>query len=226
MHLRILLTILTAIFFLSIRAQGKPEWVVFTGAQMTTVKYRIDNQKQPNGFKAGVMGGAALKVQVDNNIYFFPAIYYSKKGYTVDFNRFSSPPGQAAKNNNTNIHTVEIAPLVQIDLSKKDAHPFVRFGPAIDFAFGGTEQFDTAGGRVKRPMIFSFGDYGRITASLNIHIGYEFKSGLMIFGHYAHGMGNMNNSDGGPFIVHRIAGISIGWRFIRDPLVMDTRVRE
>lgn len=226
MHLRILFTTFAIGFAVLTSAQGKPDWVVFAGGQTTTAKYRIDNQKQPNGFKYGAMGGVALKVQVDNNIYFFPAVYYSKKGYTVKFNRFSSPPGKAANNNNTSIHTIEIAPLVQIDLSKEEAHPFVRLGPAIDFAFAGREQFDTTGGRVNRSMVFSFGDYGRITASLNIHIGYEFQNGLMIFGHYAHGMGNMNNTDGGPNIVHRVAGISIGWRFIRDPLVMDTRVRE
>ena len=226
MHSRILLTTLATTFSIIVYAQGKPDWVVFAGAQATSVEYRIDDVIQPNSYKYGAMGGVALKVPFENRLYFFPALYYSKKGYKVDFNRFSFPPGPEAKNNNTNIHTIEFSPMLHLDLTKNESHPFVRFGPAVDFAFSGTEQFDTTGGRVKRPMVFSFGDYGRITASLNIHLGYEFKSGLMIFGHYAHGLGDMNNADGGPYIVHRVAGISIGWRFIRNPLVMDTRVRE
>jgi len=226
MHLRILLISFCILHVFFVQAQGKPDWVVFSGAQATSVEYRIDDVKQPNGYKYGAMGGLALKVPFENKLFFFPAAYYSKKGYTVDFNRFSFPPGAAAKNNSTDIHTIELSPMLHLDLGKSESHAFVRLGPAVDFAFAGTEQFDTVGGRVKRPMVFSFGDYGRITASMNLHLGYEHRSGFMIFAFYAHGLGDMNNADGGPHIVHRIAGLSLGWRFIRDPLVMDTRVRE
>jgi hypothetical protein len=214
------------LFFANGSSQGKSEWVVFAGAQTTSAKYRIFDFKQPTGNKYGAMGGVALMIPFENRLHFFPSIYYSKKGYTVELNRPSSPPDSSAINNNTDIHTIEIAPMFHINLGKNEAHPFVRIGVAIDFAFAGNEKFDKTGGSVSRPMIFSFGDYGRFTNSANIHLGYQFSKGLHLFAFYNHGMGNMNNSDGGPNIVHRIGGISLGWHFKRNPLVFDTRVKE
>ena len=161
------------------------------------------------------MAGAGLKVPFDNQLYFFPAVYYSLKGYKVDFNRFAFPPDELATNNNTTIHTIEIAPLLQIDLSKKPSHPFVRFGFTVDFAFSGKERFDISSGggtTIERDMKFSFGDYGRYTGSANLHFGYETQKGLMVFAHTTYGLGSLNNADGGPRIVHRIYGISLGWK--------------
>jgi hypothetical protein len=216
------------LFSFSLHAQ-KPDFVIFGGAQATSAKYTIQNVKQPSEARYGPMAGLALKIPFENNLYFFPAVYYSRKGYEVAFNRFVSPPSDKALNNKTSIHTVELAPLFQIDLAKSQAHPFVRFGISADFVFGGTENFDTSAngsGTVTRPMVFSFGDYGRITASANFHLGYEFQNGLMLFAHYTHGLGDANNADGGPSILHRVTGLSLGWRFIKNPNIIDTRVKE
>ncbi len=226
MIFKIKLAVIFLFISLSAVSQGKPEWVVFAGAQTTSAKYRIFDSKQPTRYKYGAIGGVALMVPFENRLYFFPSVYYSKKGYIVQLNRPSSPPDSSAINNKTSIHTIEIAPMFHIKLGKNEAHPFVRIGVAIDFAFAGYEKFDTIGGSVSRPMIFSFGDYGRFTNSANIHLGYQFSNGFNLFAFYTHGMGNMNNSDGGPNIVHRIAGLSVGWHFKRNPLVFDTRVKE
>lgn len=165
------------------------------------------------------MAGAGLKVAFENQLYFFPSVYFSRKGYKVDFNRFAFPPGEEAKNNNTSINTIEIAPLLQFDLSKNASHPFVRFGFSADYAFSGKERFDTrtSGAIIERDMVFSFGDYGRYTASANLHFGYEFQNGLNVFAHTTHGLGSLNNADGGPRIVHRIYGISLGWCPLNNP---------
>ena len=72
-------------------------------------------------------------------------------------------------------------------------------------------------------MRFAFTEYGRFTAQANLHFGYETGKGLMVFAFYQHGFGSMNNHDGGPKIFHRVIGISAGWLFGRNPLVMDTR---
>jgi hypothetical protein len=191
---------------------------VFAGPQASSAHYKVRDEKQPTEFKFGAMAGVGLKVPFDNQLFFFPSIYYSLKGYNVTLNQPSFPPTEFAKNNNTTIHTVEIAPLFQIDFSKATAHFFTRFGPAVDFVFSGKETFDTVSttgnrGSVSRPMLFSFGDYGRITASANVHLGYETGKGLMFFAFYEHGLGSMNNADYGPRILHRIAGLSIGWLF-------------
>jgi hypothetical protein len=151
-------------------------------------------------------------------LHFFPTIQYSKKGYTVDLKDQAFPPSTIAINNNTSIHTIDFAPLLQFDFSKKPSHIFLRFGPSFDFAISGTESFDTVNiagerGNVTQDMLFSFGDYGRISASLAGHIGYQAESGFMIFAHYNYGIGSMNNADYGPRILHRIAGISAGYLF-------------
>jgi hypothetical protein len=194
-------------------AAQRPAVAFYAGPQATAANYTIRNVKQPTTFKLGAMAGVSMKVPFENRLFFFPSFYYSLKGYDVDFNLFAFPPTELAKNNSTRIHTVEIAPLFQFDLTRNNSHPFVRFGPAIDVALSGKERFDTTIGAppVRRAMIFSFGDYGRFTASANIHLGYESQKGWMLFAHYAHGMGSMNNADGGPKIRHRIAGISGGW---------------
>ena len=213
---KICLTLL--IIFCSLFSQAQVQFAAYGGPQATSAKYTVNNKKQPTQFKYGIMAGIGAKVPFENQLYFFPAIYYSLKGYKVTLNDPAFPPTEYAKSNNTTIHTVEISPMFQIDLSKNPSHFFLRFGPAVDFAFSGKERFDTvsATGRraaVERSMVFSFGDYGRFTASGNLHFGYYSKSGWMIFGFYAHGIGSMNNADNGPVILHRIIGLSAGWLF-------------
>lgn len=200
---------------------------VFAGGQFTTAKYKIRDAKQPTGFQKGLQFGGTMKIPFDNNLYFAPAIYYSQKGYQVNFRDTAYPPTQLAVNNQTVIHTVEIVPMLHYDFGKKPSHLFLKLGPAIDFVFSGEEQFDLVDGKtVKRPMPFSFSDYGRITAQAILHFGYESSKGFMLFAHYGEGLGSLNNADGGPIIKHRIVGLSFGWFFHRNPNVIDTRVKE
>lgn len=208
----------TCLSFTFMAAKAQVKIAAFAGAQATSAHYVINDASQPHDYKLGVMAGLGAKVPFDGNLFFFPAIYYSLKGYKVTFNSPSFPPTEVARNNNTTIHTIEIAPLFQVDFSKKPNHAFVRFGPSVDYAVSGTETFDTAStggqsGAVKRPMVFSFGDYGRYTAAGNLHLGYETSKGFMVFAYYGLGIGSMNNADNGPRILHRIAGLSLGWYF-------------
>jgi len=192
---------------------------VFGGPQMTTAKYKVKEEKQPTQFKPGFQLGASLKVPFENQLYFGPAIYYSMKGYKVNLNSPSFPPSEKAINNQTTIHTIEVAPLLHLDLSNQPSHFFVKIGPAIDFAFSGKEKFDTIDGiaPVERSMRFAFTEYGRVTAQGILHFGFESEKGYTVFAHYAEGMGSLNNADNGPRIKHRIVGLSIGW-FFQKPL--------
>ena len=214
MVLRLFYTLLiTLSCFLS---EAQVQVALFAGPQATSAHYVVGENTQPSSYKFGGMAGVGLKVPFDNQIYFFPTAYYSLKGYKVTLNDPSFPPTQFAKNNNTTIQTLEIAPMLQVDFSKKPAYWFVRFGPAVDFAFYGKEVFDTVSrtgtkARVSRSMVFSFGDYGRISASANLHLGYQARQGLMVFAFYNLGIGSMNNADNGPRILHRIGGLAVGW---------------
>jgi hypothetical protein len=202
-------------------------YTVFGGPQMTTAKYKVNEIKQPTDFKPGFQLGVTMKVPFENQLYFGPAVYYSMKGYKVTLNNPSFPPTELATNNETTIHTIELAPLLHLDFSKDPSHFFVKFGPAIDFAFSGKEKFDTIGGAkpIERSMNFAYTEYGRITAQGILHIGYESSKGYTIFAHYAEGMGSLNNADNGPRIKHRIVGLSFGWRIGKNATIADTRAK-
>jgi hypothetical protein len=51
-------------------------------------------------------------------------------------------------------------------------------------------------------------------------------SGLFVYGQYTHGVGSFNNADGGPKILHRGMGISLGYYFNKKKIVMDTSNRQ
>jgi hypothetical protein len=216
------------ILFLSFNSQAQVQFAVFSGVQATSARYLVRDIKQPTQFKYGTMGGVAAKVEFDNQLYFFPSVFYSLKGYKVTLKDAAFPPTEYAINNNLWVHTVEVAPLFHFALNKKLAQLFVRFGPSVDYGYFGREIFDAENSsgvkeHVYRPMKFAFTEYGRFTAQANLHLGYETGKGLMAFAYYQRGFGSMNNHDGGPKIFHRILGVSIGWLFGDNPLVKDTK---
>lgn len=220
--------VIFCILLLSFQANAQVQFACFAGAQTTSARYLVKDIKQPNKYKPGTMAGVAAKVEFDNQLYFFPSVYYMLKGYKVTLNNPAFPPSELAKSVDATIHTIEVAPLFQIDFNKKISHFFVRFGTSVDYAFHGTQSIDTshiAGVRqtVYRPMVFAFTEYGRFTAQGNLHFGYETGKGLMAFAFYERGFGSMNNHDGGPQIFHRIIGLSVGWLFGENPLAGETK---
>ena len=189
---------------------------LFAGPQLTTAKYHIRNGKQDSEFKQGFMAGIRLTTLVEGPLYFSPSLYYSKKGYKVTFNRGAYPPGPDAQNNNTSIHTIALAPLLQFNLSKEKTHLFVRFGPGIDINLSGSESFDSTGNKhIDRSMLFGSTGYSPATAFANLHVGFQHRNGLSVFAHYEHGLSNLNNADLGPMILQRVVGVSLGWRLGR-----------
>ncbi len=216
--LRIPFIFLVLVVFMDASAQV--QFAAFAGPQVSTVNYQVRGIKQPTDIRPSLMAGLGLKASFENQLYFFPAVYYSMKTYHVILNERAYPPTELAINNKVRIHTIEIAPLFQVDLSKKPSHSFIRFGPAVDAALGGKETFDTLSttGSINsftRRMFFDYTSYGKFTASANLHIGYESSKGWMFFAHMAYGIGSRNNADRGPRILHRIYGITGGWYFGR-----------
>jgi hypothetical protein len=223
--------IITCCFlFLATSVLAQNKLYLFAGPQATSARYTILNQKQKMTSKYGFQAGINMKTLFEGPIYFAPAAFYSLKGYKVEFTEFRDPPSEFAVNNNTTIHTFELAPLLQVDLSKSASHAFVKFGPTLDFQLFGKETFDTVvngnRGTVSRNMKFSFTDYGHYSANFLLQFGYESAGGLLVFAQYTHGMGSINNHDEGPKIRHRAYGISIGYLLNRKKIVMDTRNRE
>jgi hypothetical protein len=207
--------IFTAVLAVSVLiSSAQPRFGLFGGPQVTSSKYIIKGKKQANSPKYGFQLGAGLKVPFENKLYFSPAAFYSLKGYDVKFSQRAFPPDTLAIDNNTRIHTFELATLFQYDFSAAPGHFFVRFGPSLDFQLLGKEKFNRSNRTaVNRDMVFSFTRYGRVGANMILQIGYETKKDLSFFAHYAHGIGSINNADGGPGIWHRAVSISAGKYF-------------
>jgi hypothetical protein len=192
---------------------GQSRFGIFAGPQTTTAKYTIAKRKQSNNYKYGFQVGAGWKIPFDNKLFFTPAAFYSLKGYKVKFNRYVRPPEIKAIDNNTSIHTFELAFLLQYDLDNQASHFFIKAGPSFDFQLFGKEKFNLKndGGLVDRSMTYSlYDDYGRYSVNLLLQFGYETGGGITIFGQYSHGLISLNNAEDGPRIHHRVYGISIG----------------
>ena len=184
---------------------------IFAGPQITTARYSVNSEKQSTSNKYGFQLGTNLKIPFESKLFFAPAVFYSLKGYKVKLNQPSPLPDSLAVDNNTTIHTFELAALFQYDFTGNPNHFFVRLGPSIDVQLYGKEKFNQKNNSVvDRQMVFSFTKYGRIGANLILQLGYETSKGIFISGQYGHGMGNINNADFGPYILHRTFGLSIG----------------
>jgi hypothetical protein len=220
----IALLILTVI---AISSSAQNQVGIFVGPQATSAKYTINDIKQPTDTKYGFHLGGVFKVPFEGRIYFAPSAFYSMKGYKVAFNQKAYPPDSLATDNNTTIHSFELAALLQVDFGKKENHLFVRGGPSLDFQLSGKEKFNLKNGTsVNRSMPFGFDKYGHYGANLLLQFGFETKNGISIAALYAHGIGNINNADYGPTIRHRVLGLTLGKYLIRRKSTIDTRNKE
>ncbi len=218
----LLATIVAFLFFTS--ANSQIEFGLFAGPQASTAKYRITDKIQQTDHKYGFQFGGMMKVPFDANLYFAPSVFYSMKGYKVAFTEFASPPGPTATDNNTTLHNVELAALLQVDFSNQPGHFFIKFGPSLDFQLFGNEKFNQLSDPpVSRSMKFGYADYGHYSANAIGQFGYETAGGFVIYGHYTFGLANISNTDGGPDIRNRAFGISFGKYFNRKKIIIDTR---
>ena len=202
--------IIVLVCAISFSSKSQVRLNLFAGPQVSGASYNVSGVKQKTKHKYGFQVGAGLKVPFEERIYFAPAVFYSMKGYKVNFTRFAYPPDTLALDNNTLFHTVETAFLLQYDFGKQPDHFFIKAGPSLDFHLFGTEKYNTATGKQDRKIPFGYDKYGHYSANMILQLGYETKNGFFLFGHYSHGLANISNADYGPKIRHRAAGLSIG----------------
>ena len=213
--------LLLIVLSISCLLQAQTEFGVFAGGQSSWASYStpeidLGSTKQDTKMKYGFQAGAMARVQFEGKLYFAPAVFYSMKGYKVTLTRPSFPPDSLAIDNDVTVHTFEIAPMLQYNFSEAAGHFFIKAGPSIDLQLFGKEKFRRSSGpSVSRNMKFSYGDYGRFSANLLLHLGYETSSGLIIYAHYTHGVATIVNTDNGPTVRHRALGLSIGKFFNR-----------
>jgi hypothetical protein len=219
--------LITLAFILNLTVQSQVQIGVLAGLQATTARYSVQGVKQSTNNKYGFQLGLNCKVPFDNNLFFAPQIFYSLIGYKATFTQYAYPPDATAIDNNTTIHTLELAPLLEVDFSNKPRHLFFRGGPSLDFQLFGREKFHLLNGDyTNRQMKYGFTEYGHYAANAVAQFGFENATGFTVYLNYSFGLTNISNVDGGPNIRHRLIGISIGQYFHRKKIVIDTRNRQ
>jgi len=205
------LLLVAAVIMITVSANAQNKVLLYGGPQMSSAFYSINGHAQQVSSRPGFHLGTTLKVPFENHLYFAPSMFYSLKGYKVRLNEPSTPPDSLATSNETRIHTLEIAPLLQIDFSMKPNHFFVKFGPSIDVQLSGREKFTLQDkSTVSRKMTYSFKDYGYVGANVMATFGYETSCGYMFGLTYSHGLGSINNVDYGARILHQVVSFSFG----------------
>jgi len=203
--------VLIATLVISLQGFSQTQAFIFAGVQANNVRYTINDVKQNTSFKIGGQAGLGLKVPFDGRLSFVPSVFYSLKGYQVDFDRSSPYPDATAINNDVTIHCVELAPLLQYDFTAEPKHFFLRIGPSLDFQLFGHEEFQTnTGSTISRSMNFDYDKYGHYSGNALGHFGYETES-FFIYTQYTFGLASINNYDEGPQIRHRNIGLSAGF---------------
>lgn len=218
--------LLAAVFTAAISA-AQVQVSLFAGAQASTARYKIQDAKQKTEYKPGFQLGAGLKTHFEGRLFFAPSVFYSLKGYKVQFDKYVFPPDPEATDNNLTMHTFEIAPLLQLNFSDAASHFFIQFGPTVDLQLFGREKFNLFSGEtVDQKLKFGYANYGHYSTSAIFRLGYETGNGFLLFAQYNLGLGSINNADDGPVIRHRSAGISIGKYINSQKIVLDTRNRQ
>ncbi|MCC7399986.1 MAG: PorT family protein [Chitinophagaceae bacterium] len=204
-------TLLLSALFYSVSVQSQVQIGLFAGPQLSTALYSVQDMNQSVKNKYGFQLGVSSKIPFDNNLFFVPQIFYSLKGYKATLTRYAYPPDATAVDNNTTIHTLELAALLQVDFSKKPGHFFFRGGPSLDFQILGREKFHLlTGDFISRRMKYGFTEYGHYAANAIAQLGYENAGGFIFYLNYEFGLTNISNVDDGPNIRYRVAGISVG----------------
>jgi Outer membrane protein beta-barrel domain len=178
------------------------------GGYNYSLSYFNTNKTLPVKPVHGGYVGAMLKIPFDNRLFFAPQIDVSYRGMKTDSlqkNQYSSI---------SEFH-LRIQPLLQLNFKKPESKSntlFVHFGPSIGFGITGKQiKQDAANNPVSGTLKYGFTNYGRYDAHWHTGIGYETTGGLRLLLEYAHGLGNMINTDGGALLKYRNISLGIGY---------------
>ncbi|MET0634731.1 MAG: porin family protein [Chitinophagaceae bacterium] len=201
----------TAMILIALTSNSQNKVLLYGGPQITSAFFSVNGKEQHVTAKPGFHIGTGLKVPFENHLYFAPTLFYSLKGYKVTLTEPATPPEPTATSNETRIHTLEIAPMLQYDLTMKASHLYFKVGPSIDVQLAGRETIifedksETTG-----KMKYGFNNYGYVGANILAQFGYENKSGFIMAATFSHGLGSINNIDYGARILHQVISLSFG----------------
>ncbi len=170
----------------------------------------VTNKELPTKAISGGYAGAMLKIPFDGRLFFVPQIDVNYRGMLTDSlqsNQFSE----------IKEWQVRVMPLLQIDFNHPDQKVntlFVHFGPSIGFGINGKQtKQNLANVAAKADLKYGYQAYGRYDANWHIGFGYETTKAFRVLVEYAHGLGNMINTENGPTLKYRLISAGIGYWF-------------
>jgi len=167
-----------------------------------------DGTKPSTSPGTGYYIGGLMKINFDNKLYFVPAIQYSYKNYTINYNDVNLSSCKI------HLNYVEIPLLLNYDFKNSGNYFFIQAGPSFSVALSGTAD-STKPGQASHTenMKFAYTSYGRYEANAVLNLGFHFSNHISVIGGYALGLGTIVNDDNGPVIKHRMFSLGLGYTF-------------
>jgi hypothetical protein len=168
----------------------------------------ITTTKVPSNPVHGGYAGVMMKIPFDNRLSFTPHVDFNYRGAETD----SIHPSNYSS---VKEFQMRIMPLLQIDFKHPDEKAntlFVHFGPSVEFGLKGKQVIqDASNNKQNGDLRYGYQRYGRYDASWHTGIGYETTGGFRLLLDYAHGLGNMINTEGGGTIKYRTVSLGVGY---------------
>lgn len=193
---------------LSFSSVAQNSIAVHAGYNHNTARIFNSDVKQPTGYVPGVNISIRLKTAFEPPLFFTPMISYNLRGYTVE------PLSGSIEKIETHIHYIDIAPLLNYDLTTGEKNHFsVTAGPVLGIAVSGKQKITENGATTSAPMKFSMSNnFGYFNLALHTGISYHFNN-MFIEGAYHLGFSSINNNEevDGSNIKNRGFALSLGY---------------
>ena len=179
-------TCLSLITYKASTAQTKI--AVKAGANISTARVYLEDQKLDTKFNPGYGVGILFKVPFEGVLHFSPYLAYNRRGYT-----YTPKTGAITKYKNT-IHYIDIVPSLSVDFPSGENSFVISAGPHVSIAVAGTEKISMGNINSSSRMKFSTStNYGLLDLGVGGSIGYHMKK-FFVETAFQLGLANINNN--------------------------------
>jgi len=174
----------------SLSSVAQSKFAIQAGYNHSTARVHTLNVKQPTGYVPGFNIGARFKTAFEPPLHFVGMVSYNKRGYTLE------PLNGAVSKIETHIHYIDIAPLLNFDISTGGNHHLsITAGPVMGIALSGRQKITENGVTTSSPMKFSVtNNYGYASFAIFNGLSYHFNN-MFVEASYHLGVSSINNNE-------------------------------
>jgi hypothetical protein len=175
---------------LSLSSLAQTDFAVSAGYNYNTARVHRLNTKQPTGYVPGFNIGLRLKTGFEPPLHFVAMLSYTQRGFSLD------QPGNDTTRLKTNIHYVDIAPMLNFDFNVGNNNKFSLIaGPVLGIALSGKQKITIDDVTSTSSMKFSISNnYGLFNVGILTGLSYQFNK-IFIEGTYHLGVTSINNNE-------------------------------